>query len=473
MASIGPAEPGNGPRALPPAGAGLSRTRRRLGFGLVLVGLPLLTAALILLRDRASLETLLLIYLLAVVIVAVLGGVAPAVLAAIASFLLANWFLTRPYYTFAVESADRAVELAVFVVIAVVVSLVVDVGARHRASAERNRSEALLLSRLSAVELGGSSVERVLEQVRNLFGMTGVALVRQSDPSEVVASVGPTSPGEPSLQVATAGGLAMIGYGPELLGADRHVLEALAGMAARVFEEHHLRNEAQRAEQLVETDRVRSAVLAAVGHDLRTPLAGMKVAVSTLRQTDVVLTDAERDELLASIESDTDRLTDLISRLMAMSRIQAGALSVHPSVVLVDEVVGRSLRDLGQDHSSVTVDIPDDLPSVHVDSVLLEEVVTNLLGNALRFSSRVEIAAAAVDEEQVVLRIVDHGPGVPEERWEEMFLPFQRLDDHTPSGVGLGLAIARGFTQAMGATLTPGQTPGGGLTMTISLPVAR
>lgn len=458
---------------MPPAAGGLSRTRRRLGFALALVGLPVLTAVLIVLRDQASLESLLLIYLLVVVIVAVIGGIAPAVLAAISSFLLANWFLTPPYYTFTVASADRAVELVVFVVIAVLVSVAVDIGARHQVTAERNRSEAVLLSRLSALEIGGSTVEPLLEQIRNLFAMTGVALVRQSDPTEVVASVGPVPQTKPSLQVATLGGLAMIAHGPELLGADRRVLEALAGTAARVYEERRLSSEAEHARQLAETDRVRSAMLAAVSHDLRTPLAGIKVAVSTLRQTDVALTDIERAELLASIETATDRLTDLISRLLSMSRIQAGALSVQPSVVLVDDVVSRSLRNLGPDQKSITVDVPDDLPAVNVDAVLLVDVITNLVDNALRFSSRVEIAAATAGRDRVELNVIDHGPGVPESRWEEMFLPFQRLDDHTSQGVGLGLAIARGFAQAVGATLTPAHTPGGGLTMTISLPVAR
>jgi two-component system sensor histidine kinase KdpD len=146
---------------------------------------------------------------------------------------------------------------------------------------------------------------------------------------------------------------------------------------------------------------------------------------------------------------------------------------VQPSVVLVDDVVSRSLRSLGPELTSVTVDVPDDLPAVRVDSVLLEEVITNLVDNALRFSSQAEIAAAATDRDHVEVHVIDHGPGVPESRWDEMFLPFQRLDDHISQGVGLGLAIARGFVEAMGATLSPADTPGGGLTMTITLPVAR
>ena len=472
MASTSHAARAGGVAALPPSAGGLSRTRRRLGFALSLVGLPVLTAASVAVRDVLSLASLLLIYLLAVVVVAVVGGIVPAVLAAIASFLLANWFLTPPYYTLVVASADQAIELVVFVVVAVLVSVTVDLGARHRVSAERNRSEALLLSRLSATEVGGSSVDMLLEQIREIFGMTSVALVKQADTKHPVASVGPEAEGEPSLVVPTVHDLAILTHGPELLGADSRLLEALAGTTARVYEEQLLSKEAERAHQLAETDKVRSALLAAVSHDLRTPLSGIKLAVSTLRQTDLTLPDAERAELLASIETATDRLTDLIANLLAMSRIQAGALSVHLSPVALDEVIPRTLRKLGKGSGSVTVNLPTQLPLVNTDPVLLEGVMSNLTANALRYSPHVEIGAAATSNTSVEVRVVDHGPGVPQTQWEEMFLPFQRLGDHTGEGVGLGLAIARGFVQAIGATLTPGHTPGGGLTMIVDLPVA-
>jgi two-component system, OmpR family, sensor histidine kinase KdpD len=461
-----------GDSSLPPSAGGLSRARRRLGFALSLVGLPALTAASVAVRDVVSLASLLLIYLLAVVVVAVVGGTVPAVLAAIASFLLANWFLTPPYYTFVVESADQAIELVVFVVIAVLVSVTVDVGARNRVRAERNRSEALLLSRLSATEVGGSTVDMLLEQIREIFGMTSVALVKQSDPKNLLASVGPEADDEPSLVVPTVHELAILTHGPELLGADFRLLEALAGTTARAYEEQRLSREAERAHQLAETDKVRSALLAAVSHDLRTPLSGIKLAASTLQQTDLTLPNAERAELLASIETAADRLTDLISSLLAMSRIQAGALSVHVSPVALDDVIPRAIRNAGKGSESITVNLPTGLPPVHADPVLLEGVISNLITNALHYSRHVEIDAATISSTSVDVEVVDHGPGVPETRWEEMFLPFQRLGDHTGEGVGLGLAIARGFVQAMGGTLTPHHTPGGGLTMTVRLPAS-
>jgi K+-sensing histidine kinase KdpD len=325
---------------------------------------------------------------------------------------------------------------------------------------------------LSATEVGGSSVDMLLDQIRETFGMTSVALVKQSEPQQLLASVGPEAAGEPSVIVATVHGLAILTYGPELLGADTRLLEALAGTTARVYEEERLSREAERADQLAETDKVRSALLAAVSHDLRTPLAGIKLAVSTLRQTDVTLPDDARTELLASIEAATDRLTELITRLLAMSRIQAGALSVNLSPVALDDVIPRTIRNIGKGSESLNVNLPAGLPAVYADPVLLEDVMSNLITNALRYSEHVQIHAATTDRTSVDVNVIDHGPGVSQTRWEEMFLPFQRLDDHTGEGIGLGLAIARGFAHAMGAELTPKQTPGGGLTMTVSLPAA-
>jgi two-component system, OmpR family, sensor histidine kinase KdpD len=239
--------------------------------------------------------------------------------------------------------------------------------------------------------------------------------------------------------------------------AERNRLEALA-QAARVL-------------QYAETDRVRATILAAVSHDLRTPLAGIKAAVSGLRQEDVAWTPEEEAELLGSIEESSDRLTVLVTNLLALSRIRAGALSVQPEPVGVDEVVGSALLGLGQSAASVVVDVPEDLPAVHADPDLLERVVANLAANAVHVDAAAAVRAR-VDGERVLLEVVDHGPGVPEERWEEMFQPFHRLDGGTSDSGGVGLAIVDGFCSAMGIDVTPSATPGGGLTMRLALEVA-
>jgi len=466
------------PGALPPNSGGLPRTRRRIGLALSLLGLPALTGAMLTVRGRLELDSVLLIYLLAVVVIGAVGGTGAGLLGALASFLLANWFLTPPYYTFAVQGSDRVVQLLVFVVVGVLVSITVDVGARNRASAERNRMEARLLAGLTSSEIGSAPPESVLHRIRELFELDAVELAASASAAgdRPLVAVGIRPDGKPSLSIVTDSGLVLRGYGSERFAEDSRLLRTLAETSARSWQEQRLAAEAARAERLAETDRLRAALLAAVSHDLRTPLAGVKAAVSSLRQDDVSWTDEQRSELLGSIEDSADTLAALIANLLAMSRIQAGAVSVHLDAVAVDEVVGTTLIHAGPAH--VEVDVPDDLPLVTADGGLLERVLANLFSNAARYSpdGQPVVVRARVDERdaQVLLDVVDTGPGVDDDRREEMFLPFQRLGDRDNStGVGIGLAIARGFSEAMGATLTPLRTPGGGLTMRLGLPVAR
>lgn len=470
----GPAAGSERPRLPRPTG-GLSRTRQLLGFALTLVGLPVMTALLVVVRDRVDLDSVLLLYLLAVVVVAVSGGLLPALLAAVESFLLANWFLTPPYYTFAVQGRDRVIELGVYVAVAVLVSFTVDLGARHRVRAERNQREAQMLSGLTRAEVGSVSAERILQQVRDLFGMSSVRLLEPGPDGRVLVSVGRPADEQPSLDVTITSGLHLVADGPRLFAEDGRLLHTLADAAARAWQEQELSEQAAQARQLAEVDKVRAGLLAAVGHDLRTPLAGIKASVSTLRQTDVEWSDEQRAELLMSIEESTDQLGALIGNLLAMSRLQAGALSVDLTAVALDEVVARALLSVGVGDQHL--DVPDDLPPVLADAGLLERVVANLVSNARRHSpaeAPPEVTAVARGAATLVLRVADHGPGVPPDRWEEMFRPFQRLGDQdNRTGLGLGLAIARGFSEAMGATLTPSETPGGGLTMNLTVPVAR
>ncbi len=453
----------------------------RAGLLLTIVGLPLLTAALLPLQGRLAVGSFLLTYLLAVVVIAVLGGAGPALLAAVSSFLLVNWFLTPPYYTLAVANRDTAVDLVVFALVAVLVSIAVELGARARQAAERHSVESRLLSELGTVEIGHGSVTTVLERVQTLFAMDTVAL-RPASPQGalLLASAGGDTRGEPTLRAPTSGGLELVAWGPQLVGQDRHLFATLADLTARAWEGQQLAKQAALADTLAETDRIRAGLLAAVGHDLRTPLAGIKAATSSLRQDDVHWSDAERAELLQTIEESADRLSDVISNLLAMSRIQAGALPVRLQPVALDEVVARAL--LHGTTRPVAVDTPDSLPLVLADAGLLEQVIANLIDNAARFTpdgATVEIHAdppspsPATGPPVARLHVVDHGPGINPGTWDAIFVPFQRLGDQdTTTGLGLGLAIARGFLDAMNGRLEPSSTPGGGLTMTICLPTA-
>lgn len=269
------------------------------------------------------------------------------------------------------------------------------------------------------------------------------------------------------------------------------VFAAVAGVVAATVElaardrlryQHDLDAQLARTGELAAEDRVRAALLASVGHDLRTPLASTKAAVSSLRQTDVVWPEAARAQLLATIEDSTDRLTRLVANLLDMTRLRSDAVTARVSPVALDEVVSRAV--LHEQHASVDVLVADDLPLVLADPGLLERVVENLVDNAVRFSppgARVELRAEVAAQlgqsggsaSRVELRVVDHGPGIPPERWEQVFTAFQRLDDRDAgSHVGLGLAIAQGLSEAMDASVIPSRTPGGGLTMTVQLAAA-
>ena len=462
---------------MPHPRGGLSPVRRWAGLALVGTGLPALTGALVALRETLALESVLLLYLLAVVLVAVVGGWLPALIAALASVLTVNFFFTAPYHTFIVESRDSVLALIVFVLVAVTVSVTVDVAARLRVGVARARIEAETLSRITAAPAGDTSLTAILEQVRHTFGMASVALLERGGGVERLAgNVGPPPHGRPAISVEAGEGLRMVAEGPELFAEDRRVLRRLAATAARAWENQQLAGQAADARRLADIDRLRAALLAAVGHELRTPLSGIKAAVSGLRQHDVTLAPDEQEELLATIEDSADRLDDLINNLLAMSRLQAGALSVTLRPVALDEIVARAL--IGLHASEVAVHVPDNLPLALADPGLLERVIANLVANARRHAPpgtviRVEAEPAGDEGGAVRLRVIDTGPGVPEADWERMFAPFERLDDRlTGDGAGLGLAIARGFTDAMNASLTPSQTPGGGLTMTLTIPLA-
>lgn len=422
----------------------LDRTRERpgtfrtpraaLGAVVAVVSLAACTGALLTARDGLELPSIVLLYLVPVLLTAVAGGPWPALGSAVAADLLVNWFFVPPYHTLAVDTGNNIVSLVVYLLVAAAAGLAVDLAAAARARQTRR----------------------------------------------------------------------------------------LAAQSAR-------------AEELAQIDRLRSALLGAVGHDLRTPLAGIKVAVSSLRQLDVEFSPEDRAELLATVEESTDRLATVVDNLLAVSRLQAGVLSVELRPTAVDAVAAQAVLAIDTGGVPVSVDVPDDLPLAQADAGLLERALANLVANACAASPPgatvtvrgTEDGTAATDggpaksgnptrtggpatggnpatsggpgksggpatgsgpatgggtdvgttdgaatPRRILLAVVDHGPGIPDGARDAVFAPFQRLDDHTGGGLGLGLAVARGFTEAQGGSLTPTETPGGGLTMTISLPAA-
>jgi K+-sensing histidine kinase KdpD len=454
----------------------LTARRGWIGAAVAAAGLAGLTALLAPNRAALTLASVALLYLVPVAAAAVVGGLLPALAAAVAADLLVNFFFIPPYQTFVVQSGDQVIVLVVYVGVAAALAVAVEVAARHRERAARRDTEAALLARATAEPVTGQSLTRLLDQVRDTFAMTAVALLESGPTGEhTVAAVGQPPPGRPALSVQAGDGLRLAAWGPDIFAEDRRTLGRLATAAARTLEAQRLADQAAHARDLAEIDRVRSALLAAVGHDLRTPLAGIKAAASSLRQPDLHLPADAQSELLATIEESADRLDALVDNLLSMSRLQAGALSVHLQPVALDAVVAQALLHTAPGDTPVAVDVPDDLPLIRADPGLLERVVANLVANAQAASpphQPIRLHGQA-DGEHVRLHVIDHGPGVPEADRERIFAPFQRLHDRTTTaGLGLGLAIARGFTEAMRGTLTPSDTPGGGLTMTITLPVA-
>ena len=453
----------------PPAERGalasrLPRVRQAYGVGLVALGVPLLTAVLLPVRGTLGLDTVLLSYLLVLVAASAVGGWVPALLAAAGSSMCANYFFTPPYRTLLVANRSELIDLVVFFAVAVLVAFGAEAGARSRAHAERSRLVADWVAQLGLRE--PASVENALKEARLVLGASAVEL---TDGGVPVATQGSPAPGDDTIQTGAGGELTLVVHRPPVLGADAQTLPLLAGTVGRLYRTTQLEAQARRAEELARVDDVRSALLAAVGHDLRNPLAAIKTSVSTLRDLGPHLDDHDRTTLLEGIETDTDRLTELVENLLDMSRIRAGALSVHLQPTALGEVVRRSLRPSSNE---VFLDLPDDLPLVVADAGLLERVIANLVDNAQRHAggSRIDVRAE-VEEDRVLVQVVDHGPGIPTASLTAAFTPFQRFDDRSHGGVGLGLAIARGLTEAMGGHLTPSTTPGGGLTMTIDLEV--
>ena len=475
-------------RGLPAPRGSLSRRRRLAGYALAVVLAPLLTMLLAAARHQLNLTTDVLAFLTAVIAVALVGGFVPAVLEAVAGSLLLNYYFTPPIYRFTISDPNNALALLVFVAVALVVSSVVNNAARRTQQAARAGAEsAMLATTAGSVLRGQQALAAILDRVREAFAMDSVTLLEhESGPlssaggrggrwSAVAASGGPpaASPDGADVEVPVSDSLCLALRGRTLPATDRRVLGAFANYAAVALDQQRLAAEAQAAKPIAAADRMRTALLAAVSHDLRTPLASAKAAVTSLRSADVKWDPEDYAELLATADESLDKLARLVDNLLDMSRLQAGALAVFPRPAGLADIVARALDDLGPASRAVIVDIGDDVPEVNADPALLERVIANLTANALRYSPRGQPPALAASTlaGRVELRVIDRGPGIPEQERDRVFVPFQRFGDtDNTTGVGLGLALSRGLTEAMGGTLEPDDTPGGGLTMTISLP---
>ncbi|MFI9169698.1 DUF4118 domain-containing protein [Streptomyces lincolnensis] len=475
-------EAGKG-RGLPVArSARLGRTRIVWGWLVGVAGPALLTLLLTSATPDVGLANDMLLYLTLTVAAALLGGLFPALASAVVGSLLLNWYFTPPVHTLTIADPKNIVAIVIFVGVAVSVASVVDLAARRTHQAARLRAESEILSFLAGNVLRGETgLEALLERVRETFGMESAALLERSgerDPWTCAGSVGPQpvqDPDNADVDVPVGDHMSLALSGRVLPAADRRVLAAFAAQAVVVLDRGRLQQEAGRAKELAEGNRIRTALLAAVSHDLRTPLAGIKAAVTSLRSDDVEWSEEDHAELLEAIEEGADRLDLLVGNLLDISRLQTGTVTPIIRETDLDEVVPMALGGIPDPEESVELDIPETLPMVHVDRGLLERAVANVVENAVKYSppqEKVLVSASALAD-RVEVRVVDRGPGVPDEAKERIFEAFQRYGDAPRgAGVGLGLAVARGFTEAMGGTLHAEDTPGGGLTMVLAVPTA-
>ncbi|MER5298733.1 sensor histidine kinase KdpD [Streptomyces lasiicapitis] len=469
-------------RGLPVArGARLGRSRIIAGWLVGIGGPALLTLLLTSIDVDLGLANDMLLFLTLTVAAALLGGLMPALASSAFGSLLLNYYFTPPLHQWTISDAKNIVAIVVFVSVAISVASVVDLAARRTHQAARLRAESEILSHLAGSVLRGeNSLEALLETVRETFAMEAVALLeRESDvtPWTCAGSVGPRAhvgrPEDADVDVPVGDHMALALTGRVLPAEDRRVLAAFAAQAAVVLDRQRLQSEADQARTLAEGNRIRTALLAAVSHDLRTPLAGIKAAVSSLRSEDVEWSEEDQAELLEGIEAGADRLDHLVGNLLDMSRLQTGTVTPLIREIDLDEVVPMALG--GVPDGSVDLDIPEALPMVAVDKGLLERAVANIVENAVKYAPEDEpvfVSASALGD-RVELRVVDRGSGVPDDAKDRIFEPFQRYGDAPRgSGVGLGLAVARGFVESMGGTLNAEDTPGGGLTMVLTLKAA-
>jgi two-component system sensor histidine kinase KdpD len=471
--------------------SGIKGPRVVVGYAVALGGTAAATAALLALRQDVSTTNVVLVFLVVVVAAAANGGLGPGATAAGLGFLAFDLLFLPPYGHVKVHDRQDYLSLAVYLLIALVVSALVSTRERRQAEAERRERETRTLYELSSRLLVHDSLQATLEQVastvRSLFALQGCAvLLAGEDGRQRTVAVDGDVADDPArrrlnVPLRTSGGpvgaIVLVAEDARPLQLDeqeRRVLNAFANQAALAVERDRQQEERAQARALAETDRLRTALLNSVSHDLRTPLSSIKASASSLLDQDVQWSPQQRREFLETIDQETDRLTRLVHNLLDMSRIEAGALDPRLVETALPDVTGPVVR-LARSKSSqpIEVDIPDDLPAVLVDPVRLDQVLTNLLDNARRYAGGqpVTVQGRAANG-RVELRVVDHGPGIPEAERERVFDQFYRLGRNgrtPPDGTGMGLAISRGIVEALGGTIRVEDTPGGGATFVVSL----
>lgn len=460
--------------ALPPLTGALTRKRRILGFVAALLGGPALTTLLSVFRSEDSITTDVLSFQLLVVVVALVGGIWPALFAAVLSGITLDFLFIEPLFTIRIYQPHHLASLILYVLIASLVSFVVDRAARYTRAARRSAAESELIQTIAGSVLrGDNAIQALVDRIREAFQLPGVRLMRGED---VLARSGEPLPNNHHASIRITDDTTLELHGPDLAASEQRLLAVVTAQLAATLEHEHLTETARQIEPIAASDRVRGALLSALSHDLRRPLAAASAAVGGLKAAGHDLASAQKRELLDTAEESLGALATLVTDLLDVSRLQAGVLTIAEIPTDPAETIAPALDELHLGPTDVTLALNHGDAVAHADPVLLQRVLVNLLTNAHRYSpagTPIHVSTSTFAD-RLEIRIIDRGPGIPPEKLDDIFLPFQRLGDtDNTTGLGLGLALSRGFIEAMHGTLTPEDTPGGGLTMVISLPTIR
>lgn len=463
---------------------------RFLPFILAIAGIALITVPLFLLRAKLSTSTVALLYLLPVLISTTSWGLWPGVFSATIAFLAYNYFFLPPYHTFIVHRTEDIVALAIFLIVAVLISQLVARARTNLAAAVARESETTRLYELSLGLAGVNKLEEIaaviaqktMETVKASHLELGIEPIYEEPPFTLSLPANGISSSNPDFVIPLETMRAFLGEirlwlnGAPLQPSEERVLRTFAAQGALALERVALEHTETRARILEESDRLKSALLSSVSHEFRTPLATIKAATTSLLSDQIPWEAKARKELLTAMDEETDHLNYLVGNLLDMSRIEAGALKPNRQwnilAEIIDSVIVRMHRIL--DNYTLDIQIFDDLPLVPVDFTQMEQVFSNLFQNSAKYApvgSTIRANASLSDPESLLIKITNQGPQVQQEHLDRIFDKFYRITaPEKVSGTGLGLSICRGIVEAHGGRIWAENVPEG-FAFLISLPL--
>ncbi len=447
---------------------------------LVLI-IPLINLILTRFRHSFNLTTDTLVLLIITLMVAIKSPIWLTTVCALENFLFLNYLFTPPFHTLLISNKNDLLALLIFLVISITASLILRKLELRTTKLKQLSKEGLFLSSLAeSIIRGHNSIDEILSNSKGTFGLSELAVVRNFPATDanhlhvIYGSISQLAREAETSKIDLNAEYSLLAY-PVITDSELRSLVTTFGSQILILLERQLLEENERElSDIRQADQMRVALLNAVSHDLRGPLASSKAAISSLLNNQVVWTHEDQEELLNSANHSLDQLNHLIENLLDMSRLEAGTIFLNWRNVGVEDAVSGAIKSLKSPTNSIEINIDSELPPIKGDPILLERVIGNLLENALRFNPKdkaVTIAAAQVGN-LIEIRIIDHGPGLSKKDTSKLFTPFQRFGDRDNStGVGLGLAIVKGFTELMNGQVSMEATFQGGLTMVLSFPI--